>query len=610
MKDERILLRCNEEQRSIIKDIEKDTAKISLIQGKAGSGKSFLVNILCKYLNKRVQILAPTNLAKSLYPNASTIHSFFYGEFDDLEEGYQNPHNYNHIRNIWGANSFFIKGLEATDTLIIDEISMVRSDTFEMMNKICQVAKRNNEPFGGIQIVLVGDLFQLPPIVEDEEIYKYLSDEYDGIYFFDSHVIKNNLDNIRFYELQKSVRHNNDPDYEKMLDGFRKANNLSSTIELLNKLNTRVVSPNKIPNDIIAVATTNAEVLKTNSNALKNISGSINSERARFKMKNKNNDYYSEFEFGENYDTEICHSVVIPSKYEAELYYKVGAKVMLTISNRKMGYINGDFGKIINKSGNYFEIRLEKNNVVRVEKDNHRRYKMRYDETKRELTRETPYIQKTTQYPLKLAYAFTIHKSQGQTYDKIIINLNSHIFAYGQLYVALSRVRSLNGLYLTKPISYSDIIVDSKVIQFLYKIKNEEKKSSICNLQEISNSAIIINGYFDEFINLAHENVDKNYINLLIVDLLETYSKLYQKEIFNYSFLELVKVLETMEESYYTNSFKDKINAIYKIKDTCLKENICKRQCDEALNTIFNIYIQVSRKLPKQIIIDKQIIHK
>ena len=194
----------------------ENLAPITFIQGKAGSGKSYLIKELRKLLGID-EILCPTNLAKQVYGNyAKTIHSFFLSEFDNLDEGYQNPEKYTHIRNDNFLSKIYFKKI-----IVIDEVSMVRADLIEMIHKILSTALRNNSPFGGIKMILVGDLFQLPPIVESEETFKYLQREYGGIYFFNSHVIQNNLSSMKFYELNKSERHKDDPVWENMLDMLR-----------------------------------------------------------------------------------------------------------------------------------------------------------------------------------------------------------------------------------------------------------------------------------------------------------------------------------------------------------------------------------------------------
>lgn len=166
-------------QEDVIKYIKNVPDGITFIHGKAGSGKTHIIRQLqCMVLGCKV--LTPTNLASSLYFNGSTLHSFFYGGFDNLEEGFQNPLNISY-RLLDQKLASRIRGVSL---LVIDEISMVRADTLEMANAVLQNVMKNNKPFGGIPVVLVGDLFQLPPIVESEATRAYLQQEYGGIYFF------------------------------------------------------------------------------------------------------------------------------------------------------------------------------------------------------------------------------------------------------------------------------------------------------------------------------------------------------------------------------------------------------------------------------------------
>ena len=160
---------------------------ITFVHGKAGCGKTYLINRLVSQI-AGCQVLTPTNLAASLYRGARTIHSYFYGALDNLDEGYQDPANLDSSKVFKVGSS-----LKAIRMLVIDEISMVRSDLFEMMNQICQRALNNNLPFGGIPLVVVGDLFQLPPIVSDDAVLEYLNNEYGGVYFFNSHVIQQEI---------------------------------------------------------------------------------------------------------------------------------------------------------------------------------------------------------------------------------------------------------------------------------------------------------------------------------------------------------------------------------------------------------------------------------
>ena len=356
-------------------------------------------------------ILTPTNMARSVYRNAQTIHSFFYGEFDNLDEGYQNPKAYSRDRNRYHPN--FLDRINSIRTLVIDEISMVRADTFEMMNTICREALSNDRPFGGLKVILVGDMYQLPPIVDDDEIGKYLKDEYGGYYFFNSHVIQNHLSEIRFYELKHSVRHGNDREYESILDKLRRGCPVGQAVEMLAKVNRRVVPEFMIPSNIVTIASSNAEVLRINHKELAKLSGREYRQLAIFTVKSRTENSYATYTIDQaSLDESVYHQIDVPSKFEPDFHFKQGARVMFTESKRKAGYSNGDFGIIVRIAGDYILVRSEKTGQeIIIEKSDHYRYQMEYDWCKKSLVRIKPYIQRTDQYPLKLGYAFTIHKS-------------------------------------------------------------------------------------------------------------------------------------------------------------------------------------------------------
>lgn len=226
-----------------------------------------------------------------------------------------------------------------------------------MMNQICQRAKGNSLPFGGIPVVVVGDLFQLPPVVSDEAIYDYLMKEYGGIYFYDSHVIQNNINAVKLFELAKSYRQKNDPRFVELLDAFREPLTDTRKVELLEALNTRVTT--SLPDDAIYIASSNEEVSKINATHLNDLPGKTVVIEAEYKVRLRNSNSHVELKHSDlpsDYDIE---PIILPSQYDSVLNFKVGARVMLTKSSKWFGYNNGDIGTVEDFNGSYFTIALD-----------------------------------------------------------------------------------------------------------------------------------------------------------------------------------------------------------------------------------------------------------
>ena len=579
---------------------------ITFVHGKAGCGKTYLINRITQKV-QGCQVLVPTNLAASLYKGARTMHSFFYGAFDNLDEGYQNPENITS-----GKVASIRHSLIGIKLLVIDEISMVRADLFEMMNQICQKALENTLPFGGIPVVLVGDLFQLPPIVSDDAVYEYLKREYGGIYFFNSHVMQKELDNIKLFELAKSYRQKNDSEFVKILDEFRKPMSEQRKIQVINEINRRVVDDKDLPKDAVYIASSNEEVRNVNTKKLEELPGVKTTIDAEYVIRKRNSDETVTLKHSELPSKEDIREIIVPSAYDSQLIFKIGARVVLTKSSKRMGYINGDFGTILDFNGDYFTILLDKNKMsVMCPNPNDRykasqkteyRYEMIYDEQKHKLVRKTPFVQRTNQFPIKLAYAFTIHKAQGQTYNQVIIDLKSHIFAPGQLYVALSRARSLQDLYLTKPITYSDIISDDEIFVFLNKLRVNQQVTTENKQEDVSarNETIkVANPICDNFICFIRQREVCMSSAELMIHSLNAFKLLVHSGEYEKAFWELQKVMELIMSTYQTDDYSRMI-------DDFFVGNYTEKRCLNALNVIFEIYTDVIRHPLKQYQLDNR----
>lgn len=593
-------------QEQILNYLQRKNPGITFVHGKAGCGKTHMIKKL-ESMDPYCQVLAPTNLAASLYKHAKTFHSFFWGALDGLDEGYQNPHNLTSAHCAGMAHR-----LSSVSMLIFDEISMVRADMFEMINRICQLCRGNGRPFGGIPVVVVGDMFQLPPIVDDEAVLEYLKHEYGGIYFFNSHIVQREMPRIKLFELTKSYRQLNDAKYVEILDAFRQPIDAERKIEVLDALNSRVSQ--SLPDDAIYVAPSNEEVSMVNANKMAELPGPITVRDAIYEIRRKDGNGYVTVSHSDLPVREDIFEIMVPSQYDSQLRFKKGARVVFTKSSKSGGYKNGDFGTILDFNGAYFRIQLKSGEIVSCPNPNDRykdnqlnqsRFEMEYDSAKHKLIRKVPYIQCTNQYPIKLAYAITIHKAQGQTYDKVILDLNSNIFAPGQLYVALSRAKSLDGLYLTRPVSYSDIITDDSIFDFLNTLRYFSRNGDTANADVVQLQKPVCRGIStqacDDLIEVVRNNESDKSLRETLIYTLGVYLVLASMNEFDKARQELVKVMEFLVSSYRTGDYDELLDFI--------KDNVpTEQQCKTALEKITQAYREIAANPIRQCVSDHKVL--
>lgn len=407
----------------ILLDELENSGKNLFITGRAGTGKSTLLRLFTKTTNHKPIVLAPTGIA-ALNAGGQTIHSFF--RFPprlltpDLIYRRRNRKMYNEI-----------------DTLIIDEVSMVRSDMFEAMDLFLKKNRDNSAPFGGVRLILFGDLFQLPPVVSSREEQQYLQHHFESEFFFSAPAFTE-LD-IDIHELQ-TVYRQEQRFYLDILDAIRRR---QLDYEQLETLNQRVF-PEKLPYDppFITLSTTNAKADAINTHNIRKLSGFENYYAAR---------------------TDGAFPKQLQPTNE-QLILKEGAQVM-TIKNDTDGkYVNGTIGTIIKCHPESIEIKTDDGEIVELKRDRWEMIKYKWNQDSNEIKAET--VGSFKQIPVKLAWAITIHKSQGKTFQKVAIDLGKGAFAHGQTYVALSRCTTFEGIALRQPLRPRDIQVDPRVTDF------------------------------------------------------------------------------------------------------------------------------------------------
>ncbi len=396
------------EQAAVFQAIE-GTREHVFVTGRAGTGKSTLLNHLNWNTSKQIVICAPTGVA-ALNVGGQTIHSLF-----RLPIGVVADH-------------------------AIDQNDAVRKILNAMDRSLRQARQRPHEPFGGVQVVLFGDPYQLAPVPGDGDERAYFADTYESMWFFDAKVWREA--DLRIFELGE-IHRQHDDEFKLMLNAVRHGMVTAEIAGVLNSIGARRPLPE---HGAITLATRNDTVNRINATQLHRLPGTSQANEA-----DVNGDFGGR---------------AFPADERLEL--KIGAQVMFLRNDNAIGpdgqrWVNGTIGTVTHlKRAVRVEIDGDEHEVEQVTWE---KFKYTWDPTRKKLERQV--VAEFTQFPLRLAWAVTIHKSQGASYDTAIVDLGSRVFSPGQTYVALSRLTSLDGLYLSRPLRPNDIIVDRDVERFM-----------------------------------------------------------------------------------------------------------------------------------------------
>lgn len=420
-----------------------NTASHIFLTGKAGTGKTTFLHNLAQLTHKRFVIVAPTGIA-ALNAGGTTIHSQFLLPLGSFLTGNAQPNN---DANFYGKGALTKKHnlnsrrkqvLRSIDLLIIDEVSMLRADILDAIDYRLQQAKGNfNTPFGGVQLLLIGDLYQLPPIVKDHE-WSVLRQNYASMHFFESMALKDC--GYTYIELDKIFRQQ-DGGFIKILNNLRNNVVTPEDIEILNKHYVANFDPES--EEVVTITTHNYKADNINQLALEKLPGKPEVFHADVK--------------GDFPDS------IFPVLESLSL--KVGAQIMFVKNDSvESKYFNGKLAKVIHIDKDEITVKFLDNGQSYILKEDaweNKKYKV--NETTKETEEEV--VGTFKQYPVKLAWAITVHKSQGLTFDRAVIDVGA-AFAPGQVYVALSRLRSLEGLVLRTRIVQNAISSDADVVKF------------------------------------------------------------------------------------------------------------------------------------------------
>ena len=404
------------------------------LTGRAGTGKTTFLRKVQQMVDKQFITLAPTGVA-AILAGGDTIHSFFGLPMDVCTPG-----------TMGKMNETRILTLIHTDTIIIDEVSMVRCDIIDAIDYTMRKTLRSSLPFGGKQVIFVGDMFQLPPVVKygaERELMKDLYQTNDFFFYKADAIKRMRLVKIEFQKVYRQE----DQEFLHILENVRLN---KTTPENLMHLNERVSLPTKEDGTVITLASLNKTADSLNQKRLAEI------EAEEYTYEGSVSGKFEEKRF----------------PVDMTLKLKVGAQVMFTRNDQFKRWANGTIGTVSKLSKDEIQVTIDNGATYVVPNCSWESYSYEYDKETRKMKKEL--MGTFTQYPLRLAWAITVHKSQGMTFDKMYLDLSRGMFAAGQLYVALSRVRSLQGLFLSKPIIPQYAHTSREVLQYASGYNDEQ----------------------------------------------------------------------------------------------------------------------------------------
>lgn len=466
------------------------TRQSVFLTGKAGTGKSTFLKHICEHTKKKHIVLAPTGIA-AINAGGSTLHSFFKLPFHPLLPDDPNLSlQRGRIHEFFKYNKLHRKLLEEVELVIIDEISMVRADTIDAVDRILRVYSRNlRQPFGGKQILLVGDVFQLEPVIKADE-REIINRFYPTPYFFSARVFSE-IDLVSV-ELQKVYRQT-DRVFVSVLDHIRTNTAGAADLQLLNTRYGTTIEASE-EDMYITLATRRDNVDYINDKKLAELPG-------------------EPMTFEGEITGDFPESSLPTSK---DLVLKPGAQIIFIKNDYERRWVNGTIGVVtgIDEEDGTIYVLTDDGKECDVNKDSWRNIRYKYNEEKKEIEEEE--LGTFTQYPIRLAWAITIHKSQGLTFSRVIIDFTGGVFAGGQAYVALSRCTSLDGIQLKKPVSRADIFVRPEIVSFAQRFNNRQAidkalKQAQADIQYAAATKAFNEGDFEECLEQFFKAIHSRY---------------------------------------------------------------------------------------------------